>query len=278
LLCGAACACAGEAGWRPLFNGRDLSGWETYLAKPPKHVQVEGLSRDAQGEYTEALGVNRDPLKTFTVVEVDGEPALHIDGEVAGGIATLDTYSNYHLRLQFKWGRLREGQKPGALRNSGLLYDAHGEHGAGNGRWLPSHQFQIQNGFVGDYVAMGPCGAFIHSAKADAKKFVYEPGAEERAFSNTAPDPTRCTRRDAKENADGEWNTLDLYCVGDTAVHVVNGRAVLLARSVVRAADAAWAPLVAGRFELQAEGWDIYFRRIEICPISEIPAEVSKSL
>ena len=42
LFCSAALALAGEAGWRPLLNGTDLSGWETYLAKPPKTAVLPG--------------------------------------------------------------------------------------------------------------------------------------------------------------------------------------------------------------------------------------------
>ena len=57
--------------WQPLFNGRDLSGWDTHLAKPQPTSTVSGLTRDAQGKYLELIGLNRDPLGIFTVTEID---------------------------------------------------------------------------------------------------------------------------------------------------------------------------------------------------------------
>ena len=265
--------CFGEE-WKPLFNGKDFTGWETYLSKPTATIQVEGLDRDSKGEYTKPLGVNRDPFHAFSYVQLDGQPVVRIVGEIAGGISTLASYSNFHLRLQFKWGALRPGQ--GSLRNSGLLYHAHGQHGSGNGRWLPSHQFQIQNGFCGDYVAMGDGVALIPAKKTDEKHFVFDPTAPSIAFSNQAPDPTRCGKRGKPEQPDGEWNTLELYCLDDQAVHLVNGEVVLRATSRVRAGDGSLAPLKEGRLQLQAEGWEIFYRHLEICPISELPPELGK--
>ena len=48
-------------GWTPLFNGRDLASWDTYLGKPYKLTEIAGLPKDARGEYIEAVGLNRDP-------------------------------------------------------------------------------------------------------------------------------------------------------------------------------------------------------------------------
>jgi len=265
--------CSAEE-WKPLLNGKDFTGWETYLSKPASAVEVEGLEKNSKGEYTEALGVNRDPFHAFSYVQMDGEPVLRIAGEIPGGISTLDSFSNYHVRLQFKWGTLRKGQ--GTLRNTGLLYHAHGKHGDGNGRWLPSHQFQIQNGFCGDYVAMGDGAALINAKKADEKHYVFDPGSAPITFSNQAPDPTRCGKMGNAEKAESEWNTVDLYCVGDQAVHLINGVVVLRLTSRVRANDGSLAPLESGRLQLQAEGWEVFYRHLEITPIKEIPSELLK--
>src|SRR5262245_1266967 len=50
---------AAESSWRPLFNGKDLSGWETYMNKPHPSWDVPGLQRDTNGVYLEAVGKNR---------------------------------------------------------------------------------------------------------------------------------------------------------------------------------------------------------------------------
>src|SRR5438034_5202095 len=93
-----------DEGWKPLWNGKTLEGWSTWLKKPEPTSVVPGLSKDADGKYTEALGLNRDPLKVFSVAVVDGQPAIRVSGEVFGELRPKGSYSNYHLRLQFKWG------------------------------------------------------------------------------------------------------------------------------------------------------------------------------
>src|SRR2546425_184518 len=76
--------------WTPLFNGRDLDGWDTWLGKPNKG--------------TEPVGLNKDPRGVYSVVTVDGKPAIRITGEIFGAITTKKEFENYHVRLQFKWG------------------------------------------------------------------------------------------------------------------------------------------------------------------------------
>ena len=61
-------AFAAEEPWRPLFNGKDLANWDTFMGKPNRAWDVPGLKRDENGNYQEAIGTNRDPLKVFTVV------------------------------------------------------------------------------------------------------------------------------------------------------------------------------------------------------------------
>ena len=120
---------AAEPAWQPLFNGRDLAGWESFLSKPDPAWNVAGLRRDAEGKYLEPIGKNRDPLNVFGVETVDGRPAIHISGQGFGVITTKQAYGNFHLRLQVKWGEKRWGNRSAAARDSGLLYWVHGEPG-----------------------------------------------------------------------------------------------------------------------------------------------------
>jgi len=265
-----------EAGWRSLFDGRDLSGWETYMSVPLPTSTVPGAERDVQGNYTKILGVGVDPLKCFSVVEVDGMPAIRLSGEGFGTLTTLESFSNYHLRLQFKWGAKKwlpdSGKKP---RGSGLLYHAYGKHGdADEGkRWLHDQQFQIQEGNCGDYVVVGNTAADITAAKVDEKKFVYDPKAVPLTFSAKTPNQSRCSKMGMFEKPLDEWNTLELICVGDQAVHVVNGHVVLRLTASRKVVGAGFEPLTGGRLQLQMEGSEIYFRDIEIKPATEVPPE-----
>src|SRR5262245_35508524 len=89
-------AIAQRDGWTPLWNGHDLAGWDTYLGRPHRSSSVPLLQKNADGEYAEPIGVNRDPLNVFSVVSADGAPAIRISGEVYGGLITRSEYENYH--------------------------------------------------------------------------------------------------------------------------------------------------------------------------------------
>ena len=103
-------AAESDTQWRSLFNGKDLSGWDTYLAPPP-------------GGKT-PLGLNNDPRGVFTVTETDGAPAIHVSGEIYGAITTKDEFDNVHLRVEYKWGGKKWPPRAGPrhYRDSGILY------------------------------------------------------------------------------------------------------------------------------------------------------------
>src|SRR5476651_2736020 len=104
--------------WVPLFNGRDFSGWETYLAAPPPETVVPGLRRDGNGKYLDPIGKDTDPLKVFTVTTADGGPVIHISGAGFGVLMSRESFSNFELRLQVRWGERKWGYKINAARDS----------------------------------------------------------------------------------------------------------------------------------------------------------------
>jgi len=153
LLIAAAATADEKAGaWTRLFNGRDLSGWETWLGIPEKSTAGIDLPRDADGRYTAPLGLNVDPKQVFTVVEVDGKPAIRISGEIFGALTGQQEYDDFHLRLEFKWGEKKWPPRENVVRDSGILYYAVGAHGASpNKAWMRSLECQVQEHDVGDY-------------------------------------------------------------------------------------------------------------------------------
>src|SRR5438034_746438 len=132
----ASSATAGEK-WTPLFNGKDLAAWDTWLGKPFKGDKVVGL--------------NTDPDKVYTVALADGQPAIRISGQTFGAITSAKEYENYHLKLEFKWGEKRWPPREKAVRDSGLLYHCVGPHGAAGSFWMRSQECQIQEKDCGDY-------------------------------------------------------------------------------------------------------------------------------
>ncbi len=65
-----------DGGWVSLFDGKDLSGWDTYLA-PPTDSNGRRISE-------QPIGLNNDPRHVFTVVTDGGEKVIRISGEGTG--------------------------------------------------------------------------------------------------------------------------------------------------------------------------------------------------
>lgn len=250
-----------------LFNGENLDGWETYLG--PRY-SVE--KKEFDGPH---VGVNTDPRGVFSVVTIDGAPAIRISGEDWGSLTTDGAFEDYHLRLQVKWGERRWAPRENAPRDSGLLYHSVGPDAAGWFFWKRSQEFQIQDGDMGDYWEIGGVQIKAYAlAESHGEETIYRyslAGDLITFGADSEGGPRILKSRDA-EFERGEWNTLDLYCIGQTSMHVVNGELVMVLRdSVESVGDGAHAPLTKGKIQLQSEGAEVYYRNISIEPIDRFP-------
>ncbi len=257
-----------DRGWVNLFNGKDLSGWDTYLAPP----------MDSTGKRItdQPVGLNSDPQHVFTVVTDGGEKAIRISGEGTGAVITQKNYADYHLRLQFRWGVLTWGAKKNKKKDSGLLYHSVGPYGADFGAWMRSHEFQVQEGDVGEYWGCAGGMADIPAVKRPDSGYVYDPAGQLYTFSVYNAMGRHCYKRGDAEKSTGEWNTLDLYCHGDTSVHVVNGRVMMALYHLAQSDNGTVSPLAAGRIQLQSEGAEVFYKNVRIQPITQIPVEMLK--
>tara|TARA_R110002167_G_scaffold167062_1_gene364213 strand:+ start:1885 stop:2736 length:852 start_codon:yes stop_codon:yes gene_type:complete len=251
--------------WQTLFNGEDLSNWDVYIG-----AEFKG------GEWNEwtkgpRLGLNNDPDGLFKAEVLNGEPVIHVSGKRFGGLSTHQEFENFHLQLQFKWGEHKYAPKDKSPRDSGLLYHAVGEHGADSGFWMRSQEFQIQEGDTGDY--WGCAGAtFDVPVKVKGADFIYDPEGELLHFSPAIARGRHAVKSVDPEKPSGEWNTIDLYCFGGTAIHVINGQKnMVLYNSSQIDTDGKEIPLTNGKIQLQAEGAEIYFKNIRIRPIAKLP-------
>ncbi len=240
------------AGWRPLFDGNGLDGW-TF--------------------YQDGIGA-RD---TLGVVAVD-DGVLHFHGRdyrgpekaAFGHIATVDRWSNYHLRLDYRWGTARFAPRALQRRNSGILYHL----GPERDRLFPDGvEFQVEEGDVGDALMInsralaGPVlgGTPLWPTYFPGLPTTYEPpvvagGIARQWFRHAG----------SYETLDG-WNTLDLYAFGDQAAHLVNGRIVM---TLFAMRDRGNAPLTGGRIALEFEAAEIMYRNVMIRPLS--PEDVDR--
>lgn len=229
-----------------LFNGRDLMGWYTWLV---------------DHRYA-------DPRKVFRVE--DG--ILKITGEEWGGLTTRDSFRDYHLIVEWRWGGPTHGERKEKARDSGILVHGQGRDGAYRGIWLESIESQIIEGGCGDFILVG--GDRQPSLTVEVRE---EPNGE--LFWHKGGQPVTRSRgrfnwfgrdpqwrdvvgfrgRDDVEKPAGEWNRQEVIARGDTLTNIVNGVTVNYGTQ----ASHTW-----GKIQLQSEGAEIHFRRIELRPLN----------
>lgn len=248
-------SCEKENDWRLLFNGKDLNNWDKYLG--PTFPGYEEL-------YEKATVDN-----VFSIVEIDGIKVLRISGEVHGSIATKESFENYHLRLEFKWGDYVTNE-----RNSGLLYHSFGDFGVSFNTWMSSVECQLMYGNLGDTYLMTEnvvCESTVN--ESENGEYYYRPETIKMPFGQHLG--RRLIRKMiSSEYPLGEWNTVDLYCFGQTAVHVVNGETLLVNENISRIKNNSIEPLTTGKIQLQSEGAELFIKMIAIKPITHIPEAV----
>jgi 3-keto-disaccharide hydrolase len=269
---------SGQSGWTPLWNGKDLDGWTTWMGQPEAGSEVAGLKKDATGKYTEPIGSGRDPLRVFTVLrDVDGRPAIRISGEVFGELRSKGSFKDYHLKLQFKWGDKKwpPRDRPATPRDSGLLYHVHAPPGLAGRTWARSIELQIQEHDVGDLYAVGSAIAVRAKPRAGTQPalYDYDPAGEWTFFSQSQGASGRCIKQPDNEQPTGEWNTVELIAFREDAIHIVNGKVVMRLHGPMRIDGDVPAPVTSGPIILQSEGAEVFFRDIEIRSMTAIPPE-----
>ena len=245
-----------------LFDGKSLDGFYTWLV-------------DSHRE---------DPLRVFTVVDqVDGAPAIRISGEKWGGIITRESYRDYRLIVEFRWGLLTWGQRRNATRDSGVLVHGQGADGNTgrdfNGPWLRSIEAQVIEGGVGDLILVAGFEAdgtrltpriTARTSKDRDGEPVFDPNGEPREFESGrinwfGRDPDWQDKLGFRGKADvesplGEWTRLEVVAQGDRLTYVVNGKVVN---------EGFRSSLTEGKILIQCEGAEIFFRRIDLEPVGK---------
>ncbi|MEW5974978.1 MAG: DUF1080 domain-containing protein [Acidobacteriota bacterium] len=232
----------------PLFNGKDLGGFYGWLKDT--HYQ--------------------DPRGVFSVR--DG--MIRITGEVDGYLATHNQYRDYHLVTEFKWGEKTYGAK--TVRNSGILLHGIGPDGNPS-PWMSSIECQVAQGCVGDFIVIRgkddegkPVPVTITSTtiierdgrtrwRKDGQPTVYS--GKQFWWSLHDPDFEEWIDTRGKNDVESplkEWTKLECICRKDRITVVVNGITVNECYDVYP---------TAGKILLESEGFEIWFRRLELHPL-----------
>jgi hypothetical protein len=235
--------------------------------------------------YTWVVDSHReDPLRVFTVVDqVDGAPAIRVSGEKWGGLTTRESYRDYHLIVEFRWGLLTWAKRKNAARDSGVLVHGQGADGSTgrdfNGPWMRSIEAQIIEGGVGDLILVAGFEAdgtrltpriTARAGKDRDGEPVFDPAGEARVFESGrvnwyGRDPDWADKLGFRGKADvespwGEWTRLEVMAEGDRLTYLVNGKVVN---------EAVQSSLTEGKILFQCEGAEIFFRRIELQPVGK---------
>lgn len=258
--------------WTYLLDN-DLSQWETYLSYRHQNGYDGTQPVEASGNAIEPIGYNNDQAGVFTLAKEDGEPVLHVSGEVYGCIFTKQEFENYHLSLQVKWGDRKYEPRLDKLKDSGLLYHSIGEAGVDYWRsWMLSQEFQVMEGHMGDYWG-------IANSAIDVRTFLPEGmmntvAGHNQPFLPIGPGTGRdgfCLRSVNNESPEGEWTTLELVTLGDKSLHIVNGQVVMVLRNSRFVSDGKTTPLTKGKIQLQSEAAEVFYKDIRIQSIDTWP-------
>ena len=232
-------AAAGD--FTPLFNGRDLTGWSTFLSSRGRNNDPQGVIKVEDGMIHILDVPDRGQRQDF------------------GYLATTRSFSNYHLRFQYRWGTKRFAPRADSVRDSGVVYHI----GGGDRVWPAGAELQVQEGDTGDFWMLGGATLTTTVASARTSPVRYLEGGT--PYTTRPGSYVRVAKGQTRDSRTG-WNTVELIVRGDEAVHIVNGAVV---NRAVRLRGAGGSPLTAGRVAFQVEGAEVYYRNIEIMPVGE---------
>jgi hypothetical protein len=124
---------ASKPKWTPLFNGKNLEGFSTYIDRVGKDTDPEGYFKVENG-----------------MVHVLGLP-VSTERKGFGYFATTQPYGDFHLRVQYKWGENKFVPRTNQPRDGGVLYLLHGNDKV----WPNSIECQVQEGDTGEMIIVG---------------------------------------------------------------------------------------------------------------------------
>ncbi|HEX2532343.1 MAG TPA: DUF1080 domain-containing protein [Chitinophagaceae bacterium] len=260
-----------EPRWTALLD-ENLSQWETYLSYRHRTDYKGQLPKDESGQTLVPIGYNKKEHPEFTVVREGGSPVLRVRGEIYGCLFTKQDYENYHLKLKVKWGKQKNDPRKNKLKDSGILYHSIGESGVDYWRsWMLSQEFQIMEGHMGDYWNIAQSAVDIRAYLPEGKMNSVASTTQPFLPFGSGAGEGYCLRSENRESPEGEWTELELITIGDKSLHIVNGTVVMVLRNSRYVKDGQSIPLTKGKIQLQSEAAEVFFKDIQIRPLTEMP-------
>jgi hypothetical protein len=255
----------GQHGWTPLFNGTNLNGWYIVL-------------RNSRSDDTNHLV----QVENGMIYMYKDAPAG--TAQPAGYIATENEYSNYRLRLEYKWGEKRFQPRLKTRRDAGIMYHVVGKDGV----WPRSIECQIQENDVGDIftvntrltASVDPATTNLVSVVTTNEagvmhtNLVVRPVFDELekggiSFVQGVGDGIRRVIRNPMNEHEG-WNTVEVIVRGDDATYIVNGKVNNRATKIQQKVNGEWVALTKGKIALQLEFAEVFYRKVEIKDLGHV--------
>jgi hypothetical protein len=238
---------SGDTGWIPLFNGKDLNGWNLKIAGYPLNENYRDIFSVRDG----ILRVSYDQLDSFR-------------GEF-GHLFTQQTFSHYKLRIEYRFtGNQCPGGPEWAIRNSGAMLHAQSAESMGLSQEFP---VSIEAQFLGG----------LGSGERTTAN-VCTPGTD--IDMDGLPVEGHCTSSSSKTYNGDQWVTVEMIVFGDSIVHHVIDGDTVISYTRLRVGPemkpegypvADGTPLKEGHIALQAESHGVEFRKVELLDLSKGP-------
>ena len=243
--------------WSSLFNGQDLSGWDALFIKN---------NTDKSGQASDYFPVTNGVIHVYQGKQADSLQPF-------AAIQTQASYSSYRFYVEYKWGTAKFAPRHEMLRDAGILYHV---HGFGEPAWPLSVESQIQEGDSGDTYVIGTqaqtfadANSYLHQPVGSVSSWRFLP-QEQGGVARWIGAPGKILRIKHNQVLEHEgWNTMEVVVRNDRSVHLVNGVVNMRLSHLKRwdEASASWLPLTEGKIVLQAEGAEVFYRKMKIRPI-----------
>jgi 3-keto-disaccharide hydrolase len=261
---------AAEPGaWQPLLDAK-LSNFDVYLSY--RGDQIMSVLKGTAPKDLKPVGLNPAKQDVFTTLSRDGKTVLRISGEYYGCLVTKQDFSNYHFRASFKWGEKKWEPRLTEPKDSGILYHSRGPYGVEYWKsWALSQEMQVIEHGLGEYWTQA-------TSAFDIRALPKKAGEEAPRWNPEAPwmefvAPNNHALAGSDEDRPGEWNTIELVCMQSDCVHIANGKVVMALKNARYRDGGKWIPMTGGKLQIQSESAEVFYRDIEIRPITAIPSE-----
>lgn len=253
LLCASLIGCSArkehKEEWKPLFNGKDLTGWTAKI-----------YPYEVGDNYANTFRVKDNVIQ----VNYDGYGDKYEDR--FGHLYYDMPYSHYHLKLEYRfYGDLYPGAPSYTLRNSGIMFHSQ------NPRTMPANQdwpISVEMQFLGG----------LSDGKSRTTGNMCSPGTH--IYLNGELNTTHCINSNSKTYDGDQWVKAELIVLGDSLIqHIIEGDTVLtyskphIGGAVVNNFDPRikvdGAALKEGFIALQSEGQPVEFRNIYLKDLSK---------